>query len=110
MKALRREVEGRTGTLPEFKRPALGPVSLSPSTGSRDALKAVEHAYSERDHAAAEMTRQNLDLKKILSNANVRDASSTLDSLVQKVDTGIGCERGSGKSRGGGHGRPEARR
>ena len=82
---LRREVAERNGTLPAFKRPALGPVSLSPSTASRDALKAVERAYSERDHAAAEMIRQNLDLKKILSNASVRDASSALDSLVQKA-------------------------
>ncbi len=94
---LRREVEGRTGTLPAFTRPALGTVSLSPSTPSRDALKAVEHAYGERDQAAAEVTRLNLDLKKILSNANVRDASSALDTLLQKVTTVSGVNVVAGR-------------
>ena len=49
---LRREVQGRTGTLPAFTRPSPGPVSLSPSTASRDTLAAVEQALHERDHAA----------------------------------------------------------
>jgi alanyl-tRNA synthetase len=83
--ALRREVRERTGALPAFTRPSLGAVSLSPSNASRDTLTAVEQAFCERDHAASEMARQNLDLKKTLSNVNVRDASSTLDTLVQNV-------------------------
>ncbi|MFN0158831.1 MAG: alanine--tRNA ligase [Bacteroidota bacterium] len=78
--SLQKELGKYAGQTPEYKRPALGAVSLPPDPSL--AISTVEKHIVEREQTIEEFTKHAADMRKELSKHKVKEAAGGIDGLV----------------------------
>ncbi|HXG00538.1 MAG TPA: alanine--tRNA ligase, partial [Bacteroidota bacterium] len=80
---LRKEVQGQGISTESVMRPSLGSLTLSPDP--LESLRILERETAAREQALEHISKQQLELKKRISDLNVKQAASLLDRLVENA-------------------------